>query len=96
MSLPYNLHNGAAQQSMLLLLLLSGGRGDGGKAREGVGGRHDGPWLVGACCGEGGAAGCGKGFVSLSLKENQKLKQKTKKLLSYTHCCGSGMFSPDP
>ena len=64
---------------MLLLLLLSGGRGDGGKAREGVGGRHDGPdgrRLVGAGCGEGGAAGCGKGFVSLSLKENKKLKQK--------------------
>jgi hypothetical protein len=66
------------------------------EAGDGVGGRHDGPGLVGAGCSEGGAAGCGKGFVSLSLKENQKLKQKTKKLLSYTHCCGSGMFSPDP
>ncbi len=72
---------------------------DDGEAGDGVGGRHDGPdgrRLVGAGCGQGGAAGCGKGFVSLSLKENQKLKQKTKKLLSYTQCCGSGMFSPDP
>ena len=70
------------------------------EAGDGVGGRHDygpdGRWLVGAGCSEGGAAGCGKGFVSLSLKENKKLKQKTKKLLSYTQCCGSGMFSPDP
>jgi hypothetical protein len=52
------------------------------EAGDGVGGRHDGPdgrWRVGAGCSEGGAAGCGKGFVSLSLKENKKLKQKTKK-----------------
>ena len=45
------------------------------EAGDGVGGRHDGPdgrRLVGAGCSEGGAAGCGKGFVSLSLKENQK------------------------
>jgi hypothetical protein len=52
------------------------------EAGDGVGGRHDGPdgrRLVGAGCSEGGAAGCGKGFVSLSLKENKKLKQKTKK-----------------
>jgi hypothetical protein len=51
------------------------------EAGDGVGGRHDGPdgrRLVGAGCSEGGAAGCGKGFVSLSLKENQKLKQKQK------------------
>ncbi len=49
------------------------------EAGDGVGGRHDGPGLVGAGCSEGDAAGCGKGFVSLSLKENKKLKQKTKK-----------------
>ena len=48
------------------------------EAGDGVGGRHDGPGLVGAGCSEGGAAGCGKGFVSLSLKENKKLKQKQK------------------
>ena len=51
---------------------------DDGEAGDGVGGtrgRHDARRLVGAGCGEGGAAGaagCGKGFVSLSLKENQK------------------------
>ena len=38
MSLPYNLHNGAAQQSMLLLLLLSGGRGAAGRPGTGLGG----------------------------------------------------------
>ncbi len=40
------------------------------EAGDGVGGRHDGPdgrWRVGAGCSEGGAAGCGKCFVSLSL-----------------------------
>ncbi len=87
------------------LLRAGAGREGGGAGRAGVvagvgfGGRHDGPdgrRLVGAGCGEGGAAGCGKGVVSLSLKENQKLKQKTNKLLSYTQCCGSGMFIPDP
>jgi hypothetical protein len=53
-------------------LLLSGGGvdDDDGEAGNGIGGTRG---LVGAGCGEGGAAGCGQGGVSLSLKENQKL-----------------------
>jgi hypothetical protein len=58
-----------------LLLLLSGGWGDGGKAREGVGGRQL-ALLVGAgaagCCSNGCAASQEEGVRSLSLKENTK------------------------
>jgi len=70
------LHNRAAQQP-LLPLLLSGGRGDGGKAREGVGaGGRPLALLVGAgaagCCSNGCAASQEEGVRSLSLKENKK------------------------
>jgi len=67
----HTLQNRAA----LLLLLLSGGRGDGGKAMEGVGGRQL-ALLVGAgaagCCSNGCAASQEEGVRSLSLKENKK------------------------
>ena len=77
-------------------LLLSGGGvdDDDGEAGNGIGGtrgRHDARRLVGAGCGEGGAAGCGKGFVSLSLKENQKFTCTLQYIeITYVHmslCC---------
>ena len=63
-------------------------------AGDGVGGtrgRHDARRLVGAGCGEGGAAGCGKCGVSLSLKENQKFNCTLQYIeITYVHmslCC---------
>jgi len=69
------LHNRAAQQP-LLPLLLSGGRGDGGKAREGVGtGGRPLALLVGAgtagCCSNGCAASLCCCVDPLLLKENK-------------------------
>ncbi len=67
---------------------------DDGEAGDGVGGtrgRHDARRLVGAGCGEGDAAGCGKGGVSLSLKENQKFTCTLQYIeITYVHmslCC---------
>ena len=67
---------------------------DDREAGDGVGGtrgRHDARRLVGAGCGEGGAAGCGKCGVSLSLKENQKFTCTLQYIeITYVHmslCC---------